>query len=58
MSINQFRGSLYAAAKMLGDVQAFLKAFRTGSPKPIVKRVLRRQAGRVTARGLGSMFRW
>lgn len=51
-----FRSSLYALAKLLGDVNAVKRAARTGSPKPIVRRVARRIAGRITGRLLGRIF--
>lgn len=57
MTINQFRSWLYWWAKLLGDVQAGRKAARTGSLKPIGKRVLRRAAGKLTGRLLGKIFR-
>ena len=57
MSINHFRSSLYALARLLGDVQAMNKAARTGSPKPILRRIERRAAGRLTGRLLGRLFR-
>lgn len=59
MSINRLRGFLYLAAKLLGHVQAGAKAARTGSAKPIVKRVARVYAGKATGRLLGAIFgRW
>lgn len=52
-SINKIRSALYFTAKVLGDVQAI----RTGSPKKIGKRILRRGAGKITGRGLGKLFK-
>jgi hypothetical protein len=46
------RTVLYTLAPILGDVSAVRK-----SPNAIVKRLARRQAGRVTARVLGKWFR-
>jgi hypothetical protein len=57
VTINQFRGLLYGLAKVLGDVQAGVKAARTRSFKPIGKRLARRAAGKVTGRALGRIFR-
>ena len=53
MTINQFRGRLYAIAKYSGDVQA-LTSKREGA---IMRRILRRIAGYFTGRALGKMFR-
>jgi hypothetical protein len=50
MSINKSRGFLYALAKLLGDVNAVQKG-------TVGKRVMRRQTGKLTGRGLGKLFR-
>lgn len=52
-SINKIRSFFYGSAKFLGDVQAI----RSGSPKKITKRILRRGAGKITSRGLGKIFK-
>lgn len=57
MSINKTRSILYGVAKSLGDVQAVSKATKTGSAKPILKRIARRMAGKATGRFLGQLFR-
>lgn len=58
MSISKVRGVLYTAAKLLGDVQAVEKAFRTKSGAPLVKRARNRVVGRAASRVLwGSMRR-
>jgi uncharacterized membrane protein YoaK (UPF0700 family) len=57
MTLSSFRGLLYSAAKSLGDVQAVAKAAKTGSLKPIAKRIGRRLAGRSTASVLSWLFR-
>lgn len=57
LTISKVRGVLYAAAKLLGDAQAVSKAGRTGSATPVVKRVARRAAGKLTARFLSSIFK-
>lgn len=50
MSINRTRGILYWLARLLGDFNA-VKRGRVG------RRVARRAAGKLTGRGLGSLFR-
>jgi hypothetical protein len=50
MSVARTRSLLYSVARFLGDYQA-VKNGRVG------KRIARRAAGRVTGRGLGSLFR-
>jgi hypothetical protein len=50
MSISKTRGFLYTLAKLLGDVNAVKKG-------TVGKRVMRRQAGKLTGRGLGKLFR-
>lgn len=57
MSINKVRSWLYAAAKFLGHVAAVNRAARTGSAKPILRRVGRVYAGKATGRALGKIFR-
>jgi hypothetical protein len=52
MRISALRSLLYELAKLLGDVQAVRRG-----PEAMVKRVMRRQAGRMTARVLGRWFR-
>jgi hypothetical protein len=49
-TVSSTRGSLYALARFLGDIQA-VKSGRVG------RRVGRRIAGKATGRGLGSLFR-
>jgi len=58
ITISKIRSILYGSAKVLGDVQAIDKAVETQSPKPVVKRIGRRLAGKFTSRLLGQMFRW
>ena len=53
MTISQFRGKLYALAKILGDVQA---ATHKKPGKAIPKRIGRRIAGKITGRLIGSIF--
>jgi hypothetical protein len=50
--ISAFRSFLYRLARLLGDVQAV----RHG-PEAVVKRLARRQAGRLTAKVLWRWFR-
>jgi hypothetical protein len=52
MSLGRLRSWLYFTARVLGDVQAVRKG-----PNAIIKRLVRRQAGRVTGRWLGRLFR-
>jgi hypothetical protein len=52
MTLNALRAVLYALARLLGDVNAGLKG-----PEAMAKRLARRQAGRVTGRWLGRLFR-
>jgi len=54
MTINKFRGKLYALARILGDVQA---ATHKSPGKAIPKRIGRRIAGKITGRLLGSLFK-
>lgn len=54
MRIRSIRAALYKGARVLGDVQAVESAARTASPKPIAKRIIRRQAGRIA----GGILRW
>ena len=53
MTLNKFRGKLYALAKVLGDVQAV--THKTPS-KAIPKRIGRRIAGKITGRLMGGIF--
>lgn len=53
MSINKVRSWLYWSSKILGDVQAGSKSVRTKSPRPVLLRVARRLAGKMTGRLLG-----
>jgi hypothetical protein len=50
MTINKVRSLLYGIAKLLGDINAFLKG-------RILERVARRAAGKVVGRLLGRLFR-
>lgn len=50
MNIPKIRSFLYGSAKVLGDVQAV----RNGT---IVKRILRRQVGKVTSKGISKLFK-
>ena len=50
--ISQFRGLLYALARLIGDFTAISKG-----PSAIVKRIARRGTGKLTGRGLGKLFR-
>lgn len=56
MTINKFRSYLYGSAKFLGNVQAVSRAIETGSLTPILKRIGRVYAGKVTSRGIGILF--
>ena len=51
MSINKFRGFLYALAKILGDIQAIQ------SPRPgaIERRIKRRLLGKIMGRIMGKI---
>jgi hypothetical protein len=60
MKIYKARRFLYRAASVLGDAEAVQKSVKTRSPKPVVKRVVRktvyRTEGKATRRvlkGLG-----
>lgn len=55
--MNGFRSFLYALARILGDMQAVTKAARTGSARPIGKRIARRIVGKATGRAMGRLFR-
>ena len=50
MTIAKTRRSTYRVARILGDVQAVRKG-------TITRRIARRAAGRITAKGLGGAFR-
>lgn len=50
--ISALRSFLYGLAKLLGDVQAVRRG-----PEAMVKRLARRQAGRMTSRMLWRWFR-
>jgi hypothetical protein len=52
MTIGKLRSLLYWLACVLGDVQAVRRG-----PTAMGKRLMRRQAGRLTARMLGKLFR-
>lgn len=54
MTISQLRSKLYAAAKILGDVQA---ATHKKPGKAIAKRIGRRIAGKITGRTIGALFK-
>jgi len=51
-SISALRGFLYALARLLGDLTAISKG-----PAAMGKRVMRRAAGKVTARALWRWFK-
>ncbi len=51
LTISKTRNSLYQAAKLLGDISAI-----NGGSGKIMKRVVRRQAGKQTQKGMGSVF--
>jgi hypothetical protein len=51
-AISALRSVLYGLAKLLGDVQAVRRG-----PDAMVKRLARRQAGKMTGRWLGKLFR-
>ncbi|AFH48917.1 Hypothetical protein IALB_1206 [Ignavibacterium album JCM 16511] len=51
MNINKFRSILYFAAKILGDVNAVQKG-------KIGQRIVRRTAGRASAKFLQKIFRY
>lgn len=55
MTISSLRSFLYRSARLLGDVQAINRAFRTRSAKPINNRIIRRITGRMAGKLLG---RW
>lgn len=50
MNINAIRKVLYALARLLGDVNAVQQSVKQSSPKPVVKRVLHKAAGRTYGR--------
>ena len=52
LSFSKTRGQLYQVAKLMGDINAV----KSGSPQKMVKRVLRKQAGKMSARGMSSVF--
>ena len=52
MSISKIRSLLYGTAKFLGDVQAVTSC----SPKKMINRVIRRQAGRTASIGLSKFM--
>ena len=54
MTLSQIRSKLYAAAKLLGDVQA---ATHKKPGTAIPKRIGRRLAGKLTGRTIGSLFK-
>lgn len=45
-SINKTRSLLYWLARILGDINAVVRCFETGSPMPLVRRVAHKAAGR------------
>jgi len=51
MKISKLRSILYSVAKILGDIQAGLKAISKGSFYPLLKRIGRRIYGKFTSRG-------
>jgi len=53
MTISQFRGKLYALAKILGDLQAVT---HKNPGKAIPKRIGRRIAGKLMSRLMGAIF--
>jgi len=53
MTISQFRGKLYALAKILGDIQAIT---HKNPGKAIPKRIGRRIAGKLMGRLMGAIF--
>jgi len=53
MTISQFRGKLYALAKILGDVQALT---HKNPGRAIPKRIGRRIAGKLTGRIMRAIF--
>jgi hypothetical protein len=53
MTISQFRGKLYALAKILGDVQALT---HKNPGKAVLKRIGRRIAGKLIGRLMGAIF--
>lgn len=54
LTISKVRGGLYAAAKLLGDVQALT---HPNPGKAIPKRIARRLAGKASGRFLGWLFK-
>jgi hypothetical protein len=50
--ISALRSLLYTLARLLGDISAVRRG-----PEAMVKRLARRQAGRMTSRVLGKWFR-
>ena len=50
--LSAFRSFLYWLARAIGDYQAVRRG-----PEAVVKRIARRQAGRMTAQWLGRFFR-
>lgn len=50
--VSKFKSSSYKGLSVLNDVTAIL----SGDPKKIATRILRKEAGKKTATGLGSLF--
>ena len=51
MKLSKTRSSLYTIARLIGDVQAV-----KGGPNKMLRRLLRKKAGRMTGRGLSTGF--
>ena len=56
--ITKIRSGLYRWGKLLGHVQAIEQAVKKGSITPVLRRIGRVYAGKMTARGLGKLFGW
>lgn len=57
MSIRKIRSLSYRVGRDLGNVEAIERSVQTGSPKPLVKRAIRRAAYRNTNRWLSRFLR-
>lgn len=57
ITIRKVRSTSYRIARDLGNVEAIEQSFKTGSPKPLVKRAVRRAAYRGTNRWLSRVLK-
>jgi hypothetical protein len=52
MRISSVRRMLYRSGSVLGDIQAAERSIETGSPKPLVRRVVRKYAWRTFGKAM------